>query len=195
MQFKRRLQKKTDYAQRLALLKSGKPRLVVRRSGNSFHLQIVELHPKGDKTVAEIASNALKKYGWKGHCGNTSAAYLSGLLIGKDAKKKGIDEVVPDLGMQMSIRGSSLFACLVGAKDAGLKINIGKDAVPRQERIEGRHVAEYAEMMQSKDAKKYSVHFSQYLKRGLEPEKLPEHFNEVKKKITGDMREKILQEA
>lgn len=195
MQFKRRLQKKTDYAQRLALLRSGKPRLVARRSGNSFHLQIVEFHPDGDKTVAEITSAALKKYGWRGHCGNVSAAYLSGMLIGMEAKKKGIDEVVPDLGMQTSIRGSSLFACLAGVKDAGIKINIGKEAVPKEERIEGRHIAAYAEIMHTKDPKKYSVHFSRYLKNGLEPEKLPEHFNEVKEKIAEDMREKILQEV
>src|SRR3989338_11379094 len=79
MQFRRRREKKTDYVQRLALLKSGKPRLVVRRAGNNFRVQIIDFTPEGDKTLVEVASSMLKKYGWKGHCGSMPAAYLTGL--------------------------------------------------------------------------------------------------------------------
>ncbi len=191
MQFRRRREKKTDYAQRLALLKSGKPRLVIRRSGSNFRLQIVEFHPPGDRTLAEVTAHMLRKYGWKGHCGGTPAAYLTGLLLGKEARDRGIKEAVPDLGLQMSVRCSSLFACVLGARDAGLKISIGKEAMPRKERIEGRHVAEYASMLKEKDSQKYSKHFASYLKSGLEPEKLPDHFNEVKKKIGAVVKEKV----
>ncbi len=183
MQFRRRMEKKTDYAQRFALLKSDKPRLVVRRTNSSLSMQIVEFHPQGDRTLAEVASTNLRKFGWKGHCGNMPAAYLCGLLLGKEAGKKSIGEAVPDLGMQMSVRGSVLYACLLGAKDAGLRVNIGKDALPKMERVEGRHIAAYSEALKSKDGKKFERQFSGYIKKGIMPEKLPEHFNEIKNKI------------
>ena len=179
MQFRRRREKKTDYRQRLSLLRSGKPRLVVRKTSNSFRLQIIEFQTRGDRTLIEISSSLLRKHGWKGHAGDIPSAYLSGMLIGKTALKKGIQEVVPDMGMQISVKGSSLYACLAGARDAGLKLSIGKDVLPSKERIEGRHVAEYAKLLKKEDSTKYSRHFSLYLKKGLEPEKLPEHFRDV----------------
>ena len=40
--FRRRREKKTDYAKRLALVKSGKFRLVVRKSNSDTYAQIVE---------------------------------------------------------------------------------------------------------------------------------------------------------
>ncbi len=185
MQFRRRREQKTDYGQRLALLKSGKPRLAVRRSNAGFRLQVIEFLPEGDKTLLEVNSKSLEKMGWKGHCGDLPSAYLCGYLAGKMAVKKGISEVVPDLGMQISIRGSSLYACLAGAKDAGLRLGIGKDALPGKERIEGRHIAQYAKAMKEADKAKYSKHFSSYIKKGLEPEKLPDHFKDVLEQIKG----------
>lgn len=179
--FRRRRENKTDYSQRLALLKSGKCRLVVRRSNSRFHVQLVEFMPDGDRTLAEVDSGKLKKYGWKGSCGNISAAYLTGLLIGLEAKKKGVSEAVPDLGLQVATCGTSLYACLLGARDAGIKINIGKDAVPKKERIEGRHIEAYAKSV--KNTPGYSRQFSLYLKNGMEPEKISEHFHDVKGRI------------
>jgi large subunit ribosomal protein L18 len=182
MQFKRRRLQKTDYSQRLALLRSGKLRLVARKTDTGFRLQIIKFEHSGDTTITEVSSAMLKKYGWKGHPGNLSAAYLTGLLAGLSAKKKGVVEVVPDLGLQISVTGSSLYACLLGARDAGLKFGIGKDMLPKKERIEGAHVAAYARSIKN-DQKKYSRQFANYLKNGIDPEKLQEHFQEVRKKI------------
>jgi large subunit ribosomal protein L18 len=184
MQFRRRREQKTDYGQRLALLKSGKTRLVVRRSNKGFIIQFVEFQTNGDKTVLEVSSSCLKKFGWKGHCGGIPSAYLTGVLAGKKALKFGITEVVPDLGMQISVKGSSLYACLSGAKDAGIKLAIGKDILPDKSRIEGRHIAKYASDLKSSDKSKYARHFSQYIKNGLEPEKLPEHFKQVLEQVS-----------
>lgn len=189
MQFRRRRAKKTDYRQRLALLRSGKPRLVIRRSAGSFHLQVVVFGARGDRTIAEVASGKLREHGWKGHCGNLPAAYLAGLLIGKEARKNGVEEAVPDLGLQISVRGSALFACLLGARDAGLSIGIGKDAVPKKERIEGRHIAEYAAKIRQ-DREKFARQFGDYVKNGLDPEKLPEHFADIKGKIMAEIGKK-----
>ena len=85
MQLKRKIEGRTNYRKRLRLLLSNKPRLVIRRSLNKIISQIIEYHPKGDRTLVSCSSNELMKYGWKGGLKNTPAAYLSGLLIGKKA--------------------------------------------------------------------------------------------------------------
>lgn len=181
MRFNRRQEEKTDYVQRLGLLKSGKPRLVIRRSLNNFHIQLITNDTDGDKTVVEMFSKALHKYGWKGHCGNVSAAYLTGYMTGLNARKQNIKEAVVDLGLQTSVKGSSLYAAALGAKDAGLSINIGKEILPHMDRILGKHIAHYAASLKGQD--KYKKQFSAYLKKGLNPEELSKHFEEVKRNI------------
>lgn len=183
---RRRREKKTDYRQRLALLKSGKIRLVVRRTNNNIHIQLIEYHKKGDKTVLEEISKNLKKYGWKGHCGSLSAAYLTGLLIGFRAAKKNVSEAILNSGLQISVKGSAVYAAVSGARDAGMKIPADRDILPPHEKVSGRHVADYAAMLKKDSSEKYRKQFSGYLKNGLEPEKIHEHFEEVKKKITDE---------
>ena len=140
---KRRREARTDYRQRLGLLRSGKPRFIVRKSSNNFICQIVKYQPQGDRTLVTVYSGDVKKLGWKGHCGNIPAAYLTGLLCGVEAKKHKIDEAVMDKGLQSSTKGSAIFAALKGAFDAGLKIPHSEDILPPQERIEGKHIADY----------------------------------------------------
>ena len=77
IQFKRRRQKKTNYKRRLALLKSKKTRLVVRRSLSNITVQFVDYDGKSDKTLASAISTELKKMGWE-RTGNVPAAYLTG---------------------------------------------------------------------------------------------------------------------
>lgn len=180
------MNQKTDYVQRLGLLKSGKPRLVVRRSLNNVHIQLIATDD-GDKTVVEIFSKNLRKYGWKGHGGNMSAAYLTGYLAGMMAKKQNIKEAVADIGLHTSVRGSRIYAAVLGAKDAGIVIGIGKEALPKMERINGKHVADYAVKLKTSQDK-YKKQFSDYIKRGLHPEELPKHFEEVKKNIENQLK-------
>jgi large subunit ribosomal protein L18 len=47
--------------------------------------------------------------------------------------------------------------------------------------LEGKVIADYAEQMEN--PLEYERRFSFYLRRGLRPESLPEHFDEVKSKI------------
>lgn len=141
MPFKRRRLGKTDYAKRLRLLTSKKPRLVVRRSLNYITAQVVEFDKKGDKTIAAAASSELKKMGWSFACDNLPAAYLTGLMIGIKAMKKGIKEVVLDTGLYASTKGSRIYAVAKGVKDSGLNINVGEDVLPSGERIKGEHIA------------------------------------------------------
>ena len=129
--FRRRREGKTNFAKRLALVKSGKPRMVVRKSNKHILIQFIEFDPKGDKTLLTVGGSQLSKhYKWAPKR-NVWTAYLAGLLAGKMAHKKGISEFVFDLGMQTPSKGSVLFAALQGASDAGLKTTFDKNVIPQ----------------------------------------------------------------
>lgn len=184
---RRRREKKTDYKQRLGLLRSGKPRLVIRRSLNYVRAQLIEYKKDGDITLIDVSSKNLLAYGWKGHLGNVPSAYLTGLLVGALGVKKGIREAIVDIGLSTSVKGSSLYALVKGARDAGLLIPVDKKVLPSDERIKGGHIAAFAELLD--DPEKREKQFSSLMKR-LEPTKLPDHFEDVKNKLIASMKVK-----
>ena len=179
---KRRLNKKTDYGQRLALLKSGLPRLVVRKTNNKILIQLVEFITSGDKTIAEASSLDLAPLGWKGHGGSVPAAYLAGMLAAGKAMKQGVKEAIADIGIQYSRKGVAIYAAIKGAKDAGLNISAG-EAFPDDARIRGEHIVQYAKFLKSKNKAAYEKQFSSYLKGGADPEDAAKNFEEVKQAI------------
>ena len=181
--FRRRGEGKTNYRLRLKLLLSRKPRLVARKSLNNMVAQLVAYDEKGDKVLVSAHSRELVKMGYKGHCGNIPAAYLTGLLLGKKALKEGYDEAVLDIGLNAATKGAAVLAILKGAVDAGMDIPHSEDILPEEERINGSHVKEYAELLKEEDEEKYKKQFSKYLEKGLNPEDLPEHFEEIKEKV------------
>lgn len=140
--YRRKREGKTNYRQRLKLLKMGKPRLVIRPSLKNITVQLVEFEPKGDKVLLCIYSSKLNKLGWKGATGNIPAAYLCGYWLGLEAQKKAIKEAVLDMGWKASTKGNRVYACLKGALDSGLKVNHSKDILPAEERIKGQHINE-----------------------------------------------------
>ncbi len=144
MQFKRRRKKKTNYKKRLALVKSGKARLVIRKSLSNISIQFINFDHQGDKTIASAKSTELKKIGWN-KTGNIPAAYLTGLLAGKKAKDKKIEEAILDLGLQTSTKGSRLYAALKGVLDSGIKIPHSEEILPKEDRIRGKHISEELE--------------------------------------------------
>ena len=85
--FRRRRIGVTDYAKRLALLKSNKHRLVARKSNKMVYVQVIEYSADGDNTIASATSADLKEYGFSGKC-NTPSGFLTGLLAGKKAVLK-----------------------------------------------------------------------------------------------------------
>jgi large subunit ribosomal protein L18 len=135
LQFRRRREGKTDYRRRLRLLKSKKSRLVARLHSNSVVAQIINYKPEGDVTFINSSSIELKKYGWTGHNGGATAAYLTGYLCGAKAKHKKVEEAVFDLGLHTPVSGSNVFAVLKGAVDAGLQIPHDAKVFPKNERI------------------------------------------------------------
>ncbi len=182
VQFRRKRESRTDYRQRTRLLRSRRPRLVARPSLKHMVAQVSRATLKGDLTVASAHSRELLGLGWKAYTGNLPAAYLTGLLCGYRAKKAGVNKCVLDLGTCNPTPKARVFAALKGALDAGLDIPHGKGVLPPDERVCGKHIAQYAEKIKA-DEKVYQARFSGYIKRKLPPEQLPEHFNQIKQAI------------
>jgi large subunit ribosomal protein L18 len=178
--FKRRREGKTDYRARLNLIGLDKSRLVVRITNKHTIAQIINVKVNGDETLVSAHSNELKNMGWLGSGKNTSAAYLTGFLLGKKALEAGITYAVLDIGLKSSTRGARIFATLKGAVDAGLEVPYSDIILPADERIRGEHVAAYAESLSDEEVEK---RFSQYIKNGLSPKDLPDHFDSIKQKI------------
>jgi len=139
---RRRREGLTNYAKRLALLKSGKTRLVVRSTNRQVIVQFVNAGSKGDETACSRTSKHLEKYGWKPGR-NLPTAYLTGLLAGKAALKKGVKEAVLDAGLRTPSRNSVLFGALMGVVDAGVSVPHG-EGLADQDRLKGSHMDAYA---------------------------------------------------
>lgn len=182
IEFKRKRQGKTDFKQRLKLLKGKKLRLVVRKSLKNITAQIVEYHPDGDKVLSSANSRELlKKYGWKGSRNNIPASYLTGYLLGKYASKAKITEAVLDIGSGKSVKGSKLYAVLKGAVDAGLKVPCKNVIFPSEDMINGTTIAKYGDLLLKEN--NYEKIFCGYTKKGIKASDLPKIFEETKKKI------------
>ncbi|HLN46213.1 MAG TPA: 50S ribosomal protein L18 [Candidatus Sulfotelmatobacter sp.] len=186
VQLRRRREGKTDYQARKALVVSGNLRLVARNSLKNASAQIIIAKPNGDEVLAAAHSNELKEFGWQAATGNIPAAYLTGLLCGLRAKKVGIEEAVLDIGLIPPTKGSRVFALLSGVVDAGVEVPYNEEKLVK-ERTNGSHIAEYAKELGS-GSEDYSDKFSAYLSQNLAPEKLPDHFVQVKNTIINSFK-------
>lgn len=182
--YRRRREGKTNYKCRRKLIMSKLPRLVVRKTNRNFIAQLVVATVIGDIVIASAHSRELrKKFGWLGSLNNLPAAYLVGLLCGLRAAAKGVERAILDIGLHTPSKGAAVFAAMKGFVDAGIEVPHDESILPDESRIRGEHIAKYAELLASTSTEKYSKHFSEYLARGLPPEKLPEHFDALKEKI------------
>lgn len=154
--FKRRRECRTDYGARIALLKSGLPRLVARKTNRYIIAQIVNTKGVQDFIVSGANSFELKKFGWKGSFKNLSAAYLTGFLLGTRLKDR-IKEAVADLGLYRSTKGSKIYSVLKGASDAGLKINYDEKMIPSEERIKGKDAKLFESVKEQINSAKQSI--------------------------------------
>jgi len=156
----------------LRLLKSGKLRLVARKSNRAVTAQLVTTGPEGDETVASARSTELAEYGWEAPTGNMPAAYLTGLLAGLRAVEAGLEDAVLDIGLNSPTPGSKVFAVQEGAIDAGLDIPHNDSVLAEWSRTRGEHVAEYADQS---DEDLYGGAF--------DATELPEHFDELRETL------------
>ena len=173
--FRRRKSKSTNYAKRLALVKSGKPRLVVRRSNKHVIVQLVEFEPSGDKILVSVNSKDLNKFKWASRR-NLPTAYLGGFYAGVLGKKAGVKEFILDVGLVPPVVGGLPFAAQKGAMDAGLTSPHGENIVD-EGRVKGAHIEALANSLSEADYKK---RFSSYLKEGFDPKKFTSLFESAK---------------
>ena len=142
MHFSRRNKGITNYRKRLALLKSGVPRAVVRFSNAKVTVQIIDFSIKGDNVLVSANSTDVAGMGWKGSKTNIPASYLSGMLAAKRALKAGIDSVVLDIGRITPTSGGRAFATLKGLVDGGLNIPHSDNLFPSDGRIKGSRISD-----------------------------------------------------
>ncbi|OIO21706.1 hypothetical protein AUJ17_02050 [Candidatus Micrarchaeota archaeon CG1_02_47_40] len=180
VKYRRRRKNLTDFSRRLELVKSGIPRLVVRKTNRGVIVQLLEFGGIGDKVIASVHSRDLLKFGWQPRR-NLPSAYLSGLLCAKKSAAKGGSKFCADIGLQ-SAKGSLVFAAIKGAIDGGLKSAFSSEALLKKP-IDGSPTSKYAAMLKEKSPEKYKRLFSDYLQKGINPESLPVLFAAAKEKI------------
>jgi large subunit ribosomal protein L18 len=184
--FRRIRERKTNYRKREKLLIGKKDFVTVNVSDQNVSAQLIRPELLGDKVMASVHSNELLSYGWKGSRKNIPSCYLVGLLLGKKCIQKKITRAILYIGKRHFT--TKIAACLKGMSEAGLKMPFSEEILPTEERIQGNHIAEYAKKIKSNDDL-YKSRFSSNLGSGLEPEKYPNHFSEVKDRIVNDKSE------
>ncbi|EET89870.1 MAG: 50S ribosomal protein L18 [Candidatus Micrarchaeales archaeon] len=174
---RRRASALTNYAKRLALVKSRLDRLVIRKTNRGIIAQVVRYSEDGDKVLAHVNSSALRQYKWEPKC-NIPTAYLTGMLLAKQSKGKVTGKLVLDNGLYRPIKSGVIFAALRGCVDGGLEV---PNSVEFDEsRLSGKHIAEFAK---NTDKAKPGHQFSSYEKSKFDVKNIESIFNEVKKNI------------
>ena len=185
--FRRIREKKTNYRKREKLLVGRKDFVTVNVSDQNISAQLIRPDLLGDKVLASVHSNELLSYGWKGSRKNIPSCYLVGLLLGKKCLQKKISSAILYIGKRHFT--TKIAACLKGLAEAGLEMPFSENVLPSDDRIQGYHIADYAKKLKENDDL-YKSRFSSNLGSGLEPEKYPSHFSEVKDKIVNDKVQK-----
>ncbi len=180
--FRRRREALTNYKKRLALVKGGLDRVVLRRTNKRVIAELVK-YEQGDKVLLYTDSTYLKKYGWPSRC-NRPTAYLTGLLFAKSAQKKSAgSECVLDIGLSSSVKGSLPFAFAKGCVDGGLGLKSGAEI---DEKTYNYSDATYAKKLKEDGEEAYKKQYGRYIKDGINVESLGVLFKEVKEKIMKD---------
>ena len=185
--FRRIREGKTNYRKREKLLFGKQDFVTVNVSDENVSAQLIRPDLLGDKVMASVHSNELLSYGWKGSRKNVPSCYLVGLLLGKKCLKKKITRGILYIGKRHFT--TKIAACLKGLSEAGLEMPFSENIIPSEQRIQGNHIAEYAKKLKPNN-ELYKSRFSSNLGLGLEPEKYPSHFSEVKDRIVNEKSEK-----
>src|SRR2546428_260212 len=106
-----------------------------------------------------------------------------GAPAARRAVQRVVKEAILDLGLKGPTKGSKLFAVLKGLADSGLTVPHSPEKLPPMERIGGNHIATYAKSLAG-EHDLYKKRFSAYLSRGLKPEDLSGHFEEIRKTVS-----------
>ncbi len=182
---RRRREGVTDFRARKRAITSRTPLLVVRISNKNVSSQFVRPQVKGDEVLSSAHSRQLKKFGWAGSMKSTPACYLLGMLAGKRAQAEGVKGAVLYNGLVPFIRGSRVAAFVKGVVDSGVSMAVDEKALPSEERLTGKTIAEFAVRLSKEDAGAYSKRFSALIKGGFKPQEYPAQFEKAKSAIAG----------
>jgi large subunit ribosomal protein L18 len=144
VQKRRRLEGKTDYRNRIALLKGNLPRIAFRKTNKKIIGQYIISKEAQDFVLSEANSTELLKYGWpkenSGSLKSLPASYLIGFLLGKKIgkSKKGKNAVL-DIGLNRNVKKSRIYSFLKGVIDSGVEIPHNENVFPDEERISGKN--------------------------------------------------------
>jgi len=145
MMKRRRAEGKTDYLARITQLKSGKPRVVFRRTNRYIIGQYVKSDEAQDRVIITTNSIELLSYGWPenalGSLKSLPACYLTGFLLGKRIlEKEKKTEAILDIGLLRNSSKSRTYAFLKGVLDAGVKVPCKEEVFPDEKRLRGEYL-------------------------------------------------------
>jgi len=121
----------------------------------------------------------------------------------EDCEQRPIKAIL-DVGLQRTCVGARVWGALKGAVDGGLHVPHSSknfpgfkpaeekgqeseyDAEAHKDRIFGKHVSEYMEMLAEEDPTKYEAHFAKYIADGKDADGLEEMYTEAYAKIRED---------
>ncbi len=133
---RRRIEAKTDYRARIDLLRSSKPRLIIRKTNRYVIVQLVETKDAQDSVIYSVISKDLLSNGWpkelSGSLKSRQAAYLTGYLLARKASSK-IKEAILDAGLNRHVKKSRIYSALKGVIEGGINVPCGKDILPQEE--------------------------------------------------------------
>lgn len=95
----------------------------------------------------------------------------------------GVKDAILDIGLRSITKGSRVSAALKGLADSGLTIPHSPEVLPDKQRLSGGHIASYAKTLAQKSGEEYKKKFSHYISRGMKPEDLTGHFDQLAVKI------------
>lgn len=172
---------------------NAKYRLVVRISNKNTLCQLIYSRLEGDFILSSSYSNKLCKIGLASGNNNFSTSYINGLYLSKKFflenfsfsknknKMKNNFNVILDTGLARITTGNKIFAAMKGSVDGGFTIphnekrfpgykkNENFDIESMKNRIEGKHVMEFMELLKEEDEEKFLKHFSDLNKRNITP--------------------------
>jgi len=181
---RRRREGKTNYRKRKAVILGKLPFISIFIGRKNILVQILSPQKRGDLSLASAHSRELIKFGWLASRKNTPAAYLTGLLTGLKAKaRENVDKAVLYIGLKHFQYNSRITAVAKGLLDAGISLSIDEETLPSEDRLKGKHIADYATYLLESNKALYKERFSDMIGKGLNPESFPEHFEEIRKKL------------
>ncbi|RDY06665.1 60S ribosomal protein L5, partial [Mucuna pruriens] len=213
VKFKRRREGKTDYRARIRLINQDKNKYNTPKyrfvTNKDIIAQIISASIAGDIVLAAAYSHELPHYGLEVGLTNYAAAYCTGLLLarrvlkhlemdeeyegnveatGEDFSVEPAESRRPfrallDVGLIRTTTGNCVFGALKGALDGGLDI---PHSDKRFAGFDKEKKELDAEILIEDEPEKYQSHFSEYIKRGIEPDGLEELYKKVHAAIRAD---------